>query len=117
MGNRRENIHTDPSLTHVPPQSLEAEESLLSAILIDNSTLFDILDILTPEDFYRSAHQKIFSAITDLFSRNEPVDLVTLANILRETGQLEDIGGATYLAAMVDQVPLAVNAKHYASGT
>ena len=74
----------DPSLHHLPPQNLEAEASLISAILIDNTALLDILEILSPEDFYRSAHQRIFEGITDLFARSEPVDLVTLANILKE---------------------------------
>jgi len=111
MADSRLQIQKDPSLHHVPPQSLEAEESILSAILIDNSTLFDILDILTPENFYKAAHQKIFAAITELFSKNEPADLVTLANILREKGELEAIGGAASLAALVDTVPLAVNAS------
>ncbi len=104
----------DPSLYNVPPQSLEAEDSLLSAILIDNNTLLDVLEILSPDDFYRSAHQKIFSAITELFTKNEPIDLVTLTNILKEMGYLEEIGGATYLAKLVDAVPLAVNTQHYA---
>ncbi|MBU2521656.1 MAG: replicative DNA helicase [Proteobacteria bacterium] len=104
----------DPSLYKIPPQSIEAEESLLSGILIDNNTLLDIIDILSPEDFYRSAHQKIFSGIVELFSKNEPVDLVTLSNALKERGHLDEIGGATYLATLVDTVPLAVNAKHYA---
>jgi len=104
----------DPSLHHLPPQNLEAEASLISAILIDNSALLDILEILTPEDFYRSAHQRIFEAITDLFSRSEPVDLVTLANILKENGHLEDIGGAAFLSRLVDTAPMAVNAAHYA---
>ena len=104
----------DPSLYKIPPQSIEAEESLLSGILIDNNTLLDVIDIISPEDFYRSAHQKIFSGIVELFSKNEPVDLVTLTNALKESGNLEEIGGATYLATLVDTVPLAVNAKHYA---
>ncbi|MCK4619307.1 MAG: replicative DNA helicase [Desulfobacterales bacterium] len=104
----------DPSLYKIPPQSIEAEESLLSGILIDNNTLLDVVDIISPEDFYRSAHQKIFSGIVELFSKNEPVDLVTLTNALKERGNLEEIGGATYLATLVDTVPLAVNAKHYA---
>ena len=107
-------IGKDPFLYHVPPQSLEAEESILSAILVDNDTLPEILEILSPKDFYRTSHQKMFTAMTDLFSRNEPVDLVTLTNILRERGWLEEIGGATYLANLVDTVPLAVNAQHYA---
>ena len=104
----------DPSLYHLPPHNLDAEESILSAILIDNSILLDVLEILSPEDFYKSAHQKIFLSITELFSRNEPIDLVTLTNILRERNRLEDIGGATHLARLVDTVPLAINAQHYA---
>jgi replicative DNA helicase len=104
----------DPYLYNLPPQSLEAEESILSAILVDNDTLLEVLEILSPEDFYRSAHQKIFSAISDLFSKNEPVDLVTLTNILREHDRLEEIGGAAFLANLVDTVPLAVNAQYYA---
>jgi replicative DNA helicase len=104
----------DPSLHYLPPQNVEAEESILSAVLIDNHTLLDVLEILTPEDFYRSAHQKIFSAVSDLFSKNEPVDLITLSNILKEKGHLEEVGGATYLAKLVDTAPLAVNAQHYA---
>ena len=114
MPDKQLQIEKDPSLYHLPPQSIEAEESILSAILIDNDTLFEVLEILSPEDFYRSGHQKIFAAIAELFSRNEPVDLVTLTNILRERGRLEEIGGATYLANLVDTVPLAVNAQHYA---
>lgn len=98
----------------LPPQNIEAEESILSAILIDNRSLVDILDILTAEDFYRSAHQTIFSAVIDLFSKNEPIDLITLTNQLRKKKKLDEIGGATYLAKLVDTVPMAVNAQHYA---
>ncbi|MBW2678066.1 MAG: replicative DNA helicase, partial [Deltaproteobacteria bacterium] len=77
-------------------------------------TLLDVLETLISEDFYRSAHAKMFAAITELFEKNEPVDLVTLANILKEKGQLDEVGGATYLAKLVDTAPLAVNAQHYA---
>ena len=98
----------------LPPQNIEAEESILSAILIDNDALLDVIEALGPEDFYRTGHQKIYEAITDLFDRAEPVDLVTLANKLKEKGQLEVVGGASYLARLVDTVPLAVNARHYA---
>ena len=104
----------DPALYNLPPQNVEAEESILSAILIDNNTLLDVIEILTPDDFYKSIHQKIFSAITELFTRNEPVDLVTLTNILKEKDQLDDVGGATHLSRIVDTVPLAANAQHYA---
>jgi replicative DNA helicase len=98
----------------VPPQNIEAEESIISAILIDNDALLDVIETLGPEDFYRTAHQKIYDAITDLFDKAEPVDLVTLANKLKEKGDLEAVGGASYLARLVDTVPLAVNARHYA---
>jgi replicative DNA helicase len=109
-------LHTqkDPSLYHLPPQSLEAEESLLSAILFDNTALNEIVSILSPKDFYKSTHQIIFSGMIELFKKNHPVDLVTLTTVLRETGRLEEIGGATHLTRLVDAVPLAVNTEHYA---
>ena len=102
------------SSVHVPPQNVEAEESLLSAVLVDNAMLYDIIEFLTPEDFYRSAHQKIFHSFMDLFEKNEPIDLITVTNQLKSKDQLEDIGGAAYLAGLIDTVPLAVNAQHYA---
>jgi len=104
----------EPSMDNLPPQNLDAEESLLSAVLIDNDTLMDIVEILAPDDFYRSSHKKIFSGILDLFSKSEPIDLITLTNILKEQGVLQEIGGAAYLARIIDTVPLAVNAEHYA---
>ena len=104
----------ESELLNLPPQNIEAEESLLSAILVDNTALLEVVEILAPEDFYRTAHQKIFAAISDLFNHGEPIDLVTLANRLKEKGQLEPVGGAAYLARLVDAVPMAVNAQHYA---
>ncbi len=104
----------DPSLYHLPPQSIEAEESLLSAILLDNNTLLDVVEVLAVADFYRTAHHKIYAAIIELFDKGEPIDLVTLANNLKEKGQIDAVGGASYLARLVDAVPLAINAQHYA---
>ena len=104
----------DPWLQKVPPQNIEAEQSILSAILIDNNTLPEVLELLTQKDFYREAHQKIFGAMLNLFDHNEPADLITVTNILKEQGQLESIGGATYLAELVDTIPVAANATHYA---
>ena len=114
MAERQRQNPKDPAPYNLPPQNIEAEESLISAILIDNNTLLDVIEILAPEDFYRTAHQKIYAAITDLFDKAEPIDLVTLANKLKEKGKLEEIGSASYLARLVDTVPLAVNAQHYA---
>ncbi|MFO7929898.1 MAG: replicative DNA helicase [Thermodesulfobacteriota bacterium] len=107
-------MSNDPSLQKLPPQSLEAEESIISAALLDNNVLLDILDILTPEAFYKSAHQKIFASITELFANDEPVDLVTLTERLKSKNQLESAGGAVYLAKIVDTAPVPANAAHYA---
>ena len=104
----------DPALHHLPPQSIEAEESILSAILIDNEVLFDVVEVLSPDDFYKTKNRLIFTAVIDLFSKNEPVDLVTLSNALQSNGGLSTVGGAAYLAEMVDKVPAAANALHYA---
>ena len=104
----------DPWLQKVPPQNIEVEKSILSAILIENNTLPEVLEILSEKDFYREAHQKIFAAMVDLFERNEPADLITVTNILKERGRLESVGGASYLAELVDTVPMATNAVHYA---
>ncbi len=103
-----------PAVFKVPPQNTEAEASILSAVLIDNTTLHEIVDVIGPQDFYRTAHQKIFAAISDLFRKNEPVDLITLSQQLKQNGHLEAVGGATYLAGLVDSVPLATNARQYA---
>ena len=104
----------DPSLHKLPPHSIEAEESILSAILLDNNKLFDIIDIISSEDFYRSTHQIIFEAASELFNQHEAADLVTVTNRLREKGKLEQIGGATYMAKLVNTVPLAANVEQYA---
>jgi len=104
----------DPWLQKVPPHNIEAEQSILSAILIENNTLPEVLEILSDQDFYREAHRKIFKAMMELFEKNEPADLVTLTNLLKERGQLGSLGGASYLAELVDAVPMAVNAAHYA---
>ncbi len=114
MALKPKSARKDPILQKIPPQSIEAEASILSAILLDNSTLLDVLEILLPEDFYRMAHQKIFAGISQLFNKAEPVDLVTLTSWLRDKNQLEEIGGAAYLARLVDTVPSAINVAHYA---
>jgi replicative DNA helicase len=104
----------DPMVAKIPPQSVEVEASLLSAVLIDNSVLNEVVEILRPQDFYKTAHQKIFSAMIGLFEKSEPVDLVTLTNFFKDKEQLENIGGAVYLAALINEIPLAINAAHYA---
>ena len=114
MAQAKPNNGQDPSRINLPPHNLEAEESILSAVLFDNSTLLDLLDTLTPDDFYHKHHQVIFTAIAELFTDNQPIDLVTLTNRLQETNKLKQAGGAAYLASLVSSIPLAVNVKYYA---
>lgn len=98
----------------IPPQHLEAEQSVLGGILIENEAINKVMEILTPDDFYRDAHRKIFDALISLFERDEPADLITMTNELRKRGHLESIGGASYLASLIDSVPTAANIEYYA---
>ena len=98
----------------VMPQNTEAEESLLGAVLIDNATLLEVMDALHPDDFYRTANGIIFDAIRNLALRNEPADLITVINYLKHTDKLNAVGGAEYIAHLVDEVPFAVHAPYYA---
>jgi len=104
----------DPSLQQLPPQNLEAEEAIIASALINNDVIKEILDVIAPEDFYRTAHQKMFKAISDLYNHSIPADLVTLTNHLRKKGSLEEIGGAYYLANLIDTVPMVANVMDYA---
>lgn len=98
----------------VPPQNLEAEQSVLGGILLDHRAIDRAIEILDPNDFYREAHKKIFRAMLALNQRGEPVDVVTLSNELAVEGQLEEIGGAAYLAELAEKVPTAANLAYYA---
>ncbi len=100
-------------LHKVPPQSLEAEMSILGGILLDNEAINRSLEILRPEEFYRESHRKIFKAMIELNDNGEPCDLITLTTILKKRGDLEDAGGGAYLAMLVDYVPTAANISYY----
>jgi replicative DNA helicase len=97
----------------LPPQFLEGERAILGGLLIDNDAIPKVLTVLSADDFYREAHRNLFKAITQLFSRNEPVDWLTLTSALKEMGQLEAVGGQAFLAELVDAVPSAANILHY----
>jgi replicative DNA helicase len=101
-------------LTRVPPHNIDAEQSVIGGILLDNEVLAGVLEVLRGAEFYRAAHRTIFSAVTQLFERNEPCDLVTLTDLLRSQKKLEEVGGASYLASLVDRVPSAANSSQYA---
>jgi len=101
------------SVHKLPPQSIEAEMSILGGILIDNDAINRVLEILEPTDFYRESHRKIFGAMLELSDRREPCDLITLTDSLKRRGDLETCGGAGYLATLVDYVPTAANIAYY----
>jgi replicative DNA helicase len=105
---------TDFSSHKLPPQHLEAEQSILGGILIENEAINRVTEILNADDFYRDAHRKIFNALINLSERDEPADLITLTNELRNIDQLDSIGGASYLASLIDAVPTAANIQYYA---
>ncbi len=103
----------DASVHRLPPQSLEAEMSVIGGILLENEALNKSLEILRPDDFYREGHRKIFNALIELSERGEPADIVTLTAALQESDALEAVGGASYLATLVDYVPTAANIAYY----
>ncbi|GAB6172730.1 replicative DNA helicase [Paradesulfitobacterium aromaticivorans] len=101
-------------LPKVPPQSLEAEQAVLGALMLDPQTGSSVFEILQAEDFYRDNHRLVFTAIRGLFESGEPIDLVTVAEVLRREGRLEQVGGLATIAEIARSVPTAANADHYA---
>ena len=102
------------SIDRLPPQSIEAEQSVLGALLIDRDAVTEVAEVLRPDDFYRSHHGSIYAAVLELFERREPVDIVTVSEVLERKGDLEAVGGSAYLASLINLTPTAVNATHYA---
>jgi len=101
-------------LRKIPPQQIEAEQSLLGGIMVDSLGLPSALEVLKGDEFYKESHRIIFTAIQDLFERNEPVDILTVTNLLEERKLLESVGGASYIAALTDAMPTSSNVAAYA---
>lgn len=101
-------------LERVPPQSLEAERSVLGAVMLDQEALLSVLEILKVEDFYREAHRLIYRVILDLNERREAVDLLTVTEELRRRNELDVVGGVSYLTSLTGEVPSSANAGYYA---
>jgi replicative DNA helicase len=101
-------------IDRLPPQSIEAEQSVLGSLLIDRDAVIEVAEFLRPEDFYRQAHARVYAAILDLFERREPVDIVTVSEVLERTGDLESIGGRAYLGTLTNSTPTAVHVVQYA---
>jgi hypothetical protein len=110
MSSIRTSDHSEPRL---PPLNLEAEQCVLGAILLNNDAMSKAMEILTEEDFYRSAHQKIYTAMLDLSNHGEVIDQITLFEHLKMKEDLESVGGAAYLAELVQVVPTAANIKYH----
>lgn len=102
------------SIDRLPPQNIEAEQSVLGSLLIDQEAIVRVADIITPEDFYKTIHRDIMVAMLDIYEHREPIDVLSLANRLDELGRLKDIGGKVYLAELANRVPTATNILHYA---
>ncbi|HEX7279085.1 MAG TPA: replicative DNA helicase [Solirubrobacterales bacterium] len=102
--------------THVPPQNIEAEESVLGAMLVAESTLTRVIDEvkLNAEDFYLDKHRVIFGCVHDLYAASKPVDELSVAEALVQRNQIEEAGGKHYVSELAAKVPAAGNAKHYA---
>jgi replicative DNA helicase len=98
----------------LPPQSREGERSVLGSMIRENGVIGDVVQIVREENFYQDAHQKIYKGVVSLYDKGHPVDLVTLADWLKEQGFIEDIGGYAYLAELWDAAPSAANAEYYA---
>lgn len=98
----------------IPPQNIDAEMSLLGAVLIDTDAIVRIADSVTVSDFYDERHQRIFEAVKKLYERHRPIDVLTLSNQLKDDGFLDVIGGATYLTELTNYVPTAAHVEHYA---
>jgi len=98
----------------VPPQNIEAEQAVLGSMMLSKEAVSVVLQLLEPEFFYKSAHQKIFKAILTLEQGSEPVDQLTVSDILKRMGELEAVGGAYYITGLAESIPSTANVEYYA---
>jgi replicative DNA helicase len=101
------------AVDRLPPQNVEAEQSVLGSLLIDPDAIIKVASFLRPEDFYRESHQIIYRAVLTLHDRRQPADFVTLVDELTRQEQLEAVGGPAYLTSLINMVPTSVHAEHY----
>jgi replicative DNA helicase len=95
------------------PQNIEAESGVLGSIIIDPEAIVQVSDFLLPEDFYRDAHRSIYETILHLYQNGEPADFITICDELERRNQLEDVGGASYITSLINQVPTSGNVEYY----
>lgn len=104
----------EPQTNQIPPQNSEAEASLLGALLIDSDAIVKVADKLSASDFFEKRHERIYEAIQQLYERREAIDVLTLADTLKNNAQLDLIGGASYLTELTNFVPTASHVEQYA---
>lgn len=104
------------SLEHgkMPPQALDLEEAVLGAVLLEKDAVNAVIDILQPVSFYKDAHQRIYEAIRHLFGKSEPIDILTVTNQLKSSGELDLVGGAYYIAKLTNRVASSANIEYHA---
>ena len=105
---------TTSGMGKLPPQAVDMEEAVLGALMIEKDALSAVADILKPESFYKESHQRIYSAILNLFVNSEPIDLLTVTSKLRSTGELEIIGGAAFITELTSKINSAANIEYHA---
>lgn len=105
---------TTKSIARIPPQNLEAEQSVLGSVMLSKNALIKISDKITSEDFYEGTHKEIYEAMLELFEKRRPIDVVTLTDHLESKKKLKEVGGASYLSTLVNSVPSAAHVAHYA---
>ncbi len=107
-----ENLGGD-NLGRIPPHSVEAEQSVLGSMILDREAIVTSIEVLREEDFYQQAHSEIYEAVTNIFAKDEPVDLITLSEELRKRNTLESVGGIMYIANLSEGVSTTANIKYY----
>ena len=103
-----------PTRLKVPPSNIEAEQSILGGILINNDAINQVLDLLTPDDFYREAHGALYEGMSHLYDHNEPIDIITLSQYLTRKNLLEGVGGTDYLVSLVEAVSTSAGIAYHA---
>ena len=104
----------DITLEKGPPQNLEAERCVLGAILLDNQLVNQAVELLRTNDFYLSGHRLIFQHMISLLENSKAIDFVTLTDSIRSSGQLDELGGASFISSLIDGVPRLTNIEDYA---
>jgi replicative DNA helicase len=98
----------------LPPQNIEAEQSLLGCLMLDKEAIVKVIDFIKAEDFYKDIHREIYQSMADLYQRSDPIDILSVSSRIKEKGIIEAIGGSAYLSSLINTVPTATHILTYA---